>query len=277
MPPAPKALLVAAGIGTRLAPLTDVLPKCLMPVDGRPLLGLWLKMLANAGVSDIVVNLHHHARLVEAYLARSPYVSAITTSHETELLGTAGTLLHHRDRFSGGPALFAHADNLTLFSPAEFFAAHHARPDGAVMTMMTFVTGNPRQCGIVELDKQGMVRALHEKVVSPPGNLANAAVYVVEPPVLDFIASLGKRVVDFSTEVLPNFMGRIHSFHNSLYHRDIGTVASLAAAQFEYPLVAGENGAGIGDPWCGLMSENQGRLAKDFLAAVNRALTGNKS
>ncbi|MGZ5929378.1 MAG: sugar phosphate nucleotidyltransferase, partial [Rhizomicrobium sp.] len=66
MLPAPKALLVAAGIGSRLAPLTDILPKCLMPVNGAPLLGYWLDLLAGAGVKDIVVNLHHHAPLVRA-------------------------------------------------------------------------------------------------------------------------------------------------------------------------------------------------------------------
>jgi mannose-1-phosphate guanylyltransferase len=117
---------------------------------------------------------------------------------------------------------------------------------------------------------------LHEKVANPPGNLANAAVYIVEPAVLDFIAALGKPVVDFSTEVLPHFMGRIHSFHNGLYHRDIGTVASLAAAQFEFPLVAGAGDAEQGDPWYGLMADQQGRLAWDFVACVNRAFAGNK-
>ncbi len=276
MPPAPKALLVAAGIGSRLAPLTDVLPKCLMPIGGQPLLGLWLKMLADAGVDDIVVNLHHHADLVRDYLARSPYAAAVTTSLEAELLGTAGTLLHHRGRFSHGPTLFAHADNLTLFSPAEFFAAHYARAAGAVMTMMTFVTDKPGQCGIVELDAHNTVLALHEKVAEPPGNLANAAVYIVEPAVLDFIASLGKRKVDFSTEVLPRFMGRIHSFHNGLYHRDIGTVASLSVAQFEYPLVAGLDDTPKDDPWYGLMSDNKGQLARDFVSSVNRALAGSR-
>jgi mannose-1-phosphate guanylyltransferase len=272
MPPAPKTLLVAAGIGSRLAPITDVLPKCLMPIGGRPLLGLWLKMLTDAGVDDIMVNLHHHAGLVRDYLARSPYGAAITTAYEAELLGTAGTLLHHRDRFSGGPTLFAHADNLSLFSPAEFFAAHHARRANAVMTMMTFVTDDPGQCGIVVLDEYGTVLALHEKVANPPGHLANAAVYIVEPAVLDFIASLGKPVVDFSTEILPHFMGRIHSFHNGLYHRDIGTVASLAAAQFDFPLVAGPGNAGEGDPWYGLMTDN--RLPREFMVRVNRALAG---
>ncbi len=270
---APGAVLVAAGIGSRLAPLTQALPKCLMPIGGRPLLGYWLKMLREAGVTDIVVNLHHHAELVREYLRRGPYADAVTPAFEPHLLGTGGTLLHHRARFSG-TRLFAHADNLTLFSPRAFFEAHRARPNGAVMTMMTFVTDAPQECGIVELNGGGTVVALHEKSANPPGNLANAAVYMVEPDVIEFMAKLGKQVIDFSTEVLPHFVGRIHTFHNGRYHRDIGTVASLLRAQFEFPIAAGGEGAEEGDPWHGLMSENGGRLAHAFMQCVNRALAG---
>jgi mannose-1-phosphate guanylyltransferase len=266
----PKALLLAAGIGSRLAPLTDVLPKCLMPIGGKPLLGYWLEMLRQAEVTDIVVNLHHHAELVRDYIARSRFAASVTTSFEAQLLGTGGTLLNHRARFSKGPTLLAHADNLTYFSPRCFFKAHHARPANAVMTMMTFVTDQPRQCGILELGEGDTVVAMHEKSENPPGNLANAAVYVVEPVVIEFMATLGRPVIDFSTEVLPHFMGRIHTFHNDRYHRDIGTVASLVRAQFEFPLIAGV--ADAGDPWCGLMSEDGGRLAHAFMQSVYAAL-----
>src|SRR2546423_13907482 len=119
-----KALLVAAGSGTRLRPLTDVLPKCLMPINGEPLLGIWLAMLSQAGVSEIVVNLHHHAGLVREYVARSPYARHVTLAHEDTLLGTAGTLMRQRDRLGGGTIFFAHADNLAAFDMARFLDAH---------------------------------------------------------------------------------------------------------------------------------------------------------
>src|SRR5581483_4582713 len=112
MPAPPKALLVAAGIGSRLAPLTDVLPKCLMPVNGVPLLAYWLDLLAAAGVERIVVNLLHHTLLVRDWLAHSPYAARVVTSHEDKLLGTAGTLLNNRDHLAGGSVFLAHADNL---------------------------------------------------------------------------------------------------------------------------------------------------------------------
>ncbi|MBI5129140.1 MAG: nucleotidyltransferase family protein [Rhodopseudomonas palustris] len=231
-----KALLVAAGLGTRLHPLTQVLPKCLMPIAGRPLLGLWLAMLREAGFTEIVVNLHHHAELVSDYIRRSPWADQVVLAPEQELLGTAGTLLRHRARFAEGPTLFAHADNLSLFDPRAFLAAHAARPGDCAMTMMSFVTDHPQSCGILTRDAEGRVLQMDEKPQQPKGDLANAAVYVIEPEVIDFIASLGKPVVDFSTEVLPVFMGRIFSFHNASYHRDIGNPSSLALAQLDYPL-----------------------------------------
>ncbi|MFC0241611.1 nucleotidyltransferase family protein [Rhodopseudomonas telluris] len=293
-----KALLVAAGLGTRLAPLTDVLPKCLMPIAGRPLLGLWLEMLYDAGFSEIVVNLHHHADLVSDYIRRSPWADRVILAPEETLLGTAGTLRRHRERFAERPTLFAHADNLSLFDPRAFLAAHAARPGDCAMTMMSFVTDHPQSCGILSLDAQGRVLEMDEKPQHPKGNLANAAVYLVEPEVIAFIAALGKPIVDFSTEVLPAFMGRIGSFHNGSYHRDIGNPSSLALAQLDYPLAATRFAASprhceealptkqsspmqgtldcfaslamteANDPWFGLMTDNDNALAKAFAQAA---------
>lgn len=268
-PPGYKAILTAAGIGTRLRPLTDVLPKCLMPINGRPLLGMWLDMLARSGAVETVVNLHHHAGLVREYLHRSPHAGMVMAVHEEQLLGTGGTLLRNRGRLGSGPVLFAHADNLSSFDPAEMFAAHRARPRDAAMTMMTFIAEDPRQCGIVELDPHDVVIGFHEKSPNPPGDLANAAVFILEPEVFDFMQALGKQVIEFSTDVIPHFLGRIVIFRNTTYHRDIGTLQSLLRAQLEYPLIARDWSLNSeGDPWFGLMKEDNGRLANEFVSAL---------
>lgn len=105
--------------------------------------------------------------------------------------------------------------------------------------MMVFETPDPKSCGIVDLDQRGLVTSFHEKVVSPPGNLANAAVYILEPSVVNFMANLGKEEIDFSTEVIPHFMGRIQTHLNTAYHRDIGTVASWMEANEDFqPMLA---------------------------------------
>lgn len=232
-----RALLLAAGVGTRLRPLTHILPKCLVPIRGRPLLDYWLETLLDHGVDEVLVNTHYMAPLVSEYIRHSSWASRVTIVHEDHLLGTGGTVLANRTFFQESPFLVAHADNLTLFDPWKFMSRHAERPSGSEVTMMLFETDDPGSCGIVELDESDVVTAFHEKVESPPGNLANAAVYIFQPSVLDRLAALGKDVIDISTEIMPGLIGRIFTFHNTAYHRDIGNMASWAEANREFPLM----------------------------------------
>lgn len=91
-----RALLLAAGLGTRLKPLTNYLPKCLIPIHGRPLLDYWLEILVNHGVSEIVINTHYFSPLVVDYVNRSSWVDKVVMVHEENLLGTGGTILANR-------------------------------------------------------------------------------------------------------------------------------------------------------------------------------------
>jgi mannose-1-phosphate guanylyltransferase len=229
-----RALLLAAGLGTRLRPITDQVPKCLVPIHGKPLLGYWLDMLLPNGVERVLVNTHYLPDAVRKFVAASSWRDSIAMVHEDELLGTGGTVLRNRDFLANGPFMVVHADNLTRFNVGAFIRAHADRPAGVDVTMMTFDTDVPQSCGIVELDERGVVIKFHEKVAHPPSNHANAAVYIFEPSVIDFLASLGKAVIDISTEVLPRYLGRMQAFHNSDYHRDIGTLESLALAEREF-------------------------------------------
>src|SRR5580692_11017539 len=229
-----RALLLAAGTGSRLRPLTNMIPKCLVPVHNRPLLDYWLDLVFEGGVERALVNTHWLAEQVRAHVASSPWRSRIDLVREDELLGTGGTMLANRSWFGSQPFLVAHADNLTDFDVATLIAAHRNRPPGAVMTMLAFRTDDPTSCGILELDRQNQVVAFHEKVKDPPGNLANGAVYIFEPEVIDDIARLGKVVVDLSTEVIPGYLGRIFCVETAGYHRDIGNSESLRRAHFEF-------------------------------------------
>jgi mannose-1-phosphate guanylyltransferase len=230
-----KAILLAAGLGTRLRPLTDVIPKCLVPINGRPLLEYWIKYLTKAGITSILVNVHYLAESVKRYIEESDFSIPIKIVYEETLLMTGGTLLKNRNFAGNAPVMLIHADNICFCDFKRFMAQHTSRPKGTEITMMTFFTDTPQTCGIVELNGRGIVQKFHEKVQNPPGNLANGAVYIVEPSVIDFIESLGKKEVDFSTEVLPHFMGRINTFQNKTYHKDIGNLGNLLEAQLEYP------------------------------------------
>jgi mannose-1-phosphate guanylyltransferase len=202
-----------------------------MPIKGIPLLEYWLSHLTEAGISPILINLHHHANLVRAYLEHSRFAGQVSLVYEEELLLTAGTLLKNREFFGNESLILIHADNLCFCDFRAFMHAHEQRPQGTVITMMTFTTPTPQTCGIVELDERNVVQAFHEKVPNPPGNHANAAVYILAPEIFDFLASLGKEKIDFSTEVIPHYMRRIVTFHNDVYHSDIGDIESLLAAQ----------------------------------------------
>jgi mannose-1-phosphate guanylyltransferase len=226
-------LLLAAGLGTRLRPITDTVPKCLVPIQGRPLLDHWLSMLFAGGIESVLINTHYLPERVRDFVASSPWRNQVVLSHEDRLLGTGGTILQNRNFFADKPFMVIHADNLSLFDVPAFIAHHATRPAGTSITMMTFDTDVPESCGIVELDHWGVVQRMHEKVPQPPGRRANAAVYVFEPVVIRFIESLGKPIVDVSTEVLPHFMGQISAFHNNRYHRDIGSLANLRKAEAE--------------------------------------------
>ena len=233
-----KALLLAAGLGTRLRPLTDNIPKCLIEIDKKPLLEYWLTMLYSGGVFPILVNLHHHADKVASFVNSSPYREFVTTVFEEKLLGTGGTLLINRDFFGHEPLMLVHADNLTIFDVQAFVNSHLNRPAGCEITMMTFKTPTPHTCGIIETDKNGCVQAFHEKVTNPPGDMANGAVYIVAPSIFKYLEGLKKKFIDFSTDVIPNYIGRINTFHNDIYHRDIGNLASYGSACKEYPEIS---------------------------------------
>ncbi len=232
-----RALLLAAGLGSRMRPLTSLLPKCLAPIHGRPLLDYWLENLINNGATEILINTHYMDSMVRMFVSQSTWSSHVKLVHEEHLLGTGGTILRNRDFFEEEAFLVGHADNLTIFDLADFANFHINRPAWTDLTMMVFETPDPKSCGIVELDELGVVQAFHEKVPCPKGNLANAAVYIFEPTVIDTMAKMKKEQIDLSTEVLPGMLGKMYTYRNLAYHRDIGTINSWLNANEDFPLM----------------------------------------
>lgn len=256
-----KALLLAAGLGTRLRPMTNVLPKCLAPIGDRPLLEYWFANLFGAGFEKVVVNSHYLSDVVHSYVAGTEWSKDIVLEFEPELLGTAGTIRRHKDFFGKEAFLVAHADNLSLFDPRDLIRRHDSRPRGAVMTMMTFETSAPSTCGIVSLDENAVVANFFEKVADPPGKLANAAVYLLEPEVVTLIDELTNPHPDFSTEVIPALTGKIYTYHNDRFHLDIGTLAAWSEAQTTFPCLRKEVPV-IGDSWSQILDRNGGRVRR---------------
>jgi mannose-1-phosphate guanylyltransferase len=227
------AILLSAGFGSRLAPFTDFWPKALMPIGGRPLMDYWLKMLSNHQIRDVIVNTHYLRPTVSKYLKRPIYKGWVRELYEKDLLGTAGTLREASKILPAKTILLAHVDNWGLFDISDFVKFHiERRPRNCLMSMMTFNTKTPSSCGIVEVDGVGIVRGFYEKQINPPGNLANAAVYLLEPEIIQWVTD-HPAVTDFSLQVLPNFLGKIATFHKEGLYRDIGTPDALKLAQLD--------------------------------------------
>jgi mannose-1-phosphate guanylyltransferase len=218
-----RAILLAAGLGTRLRPLTNKIPKCLVQINGKPLLEIWLDRLMQAGIGPFLVNTHYLPEQVEDFIKSSVHQKQVELVNETELLGTAGTLAANQSFLQGEDGLLIHADNYCLANFNAFLQAHSSRPAGCVMTMMTFHTDTPSSCGIVELDERGVVIGFHEKVESPPGNLANGAIYLFSSELIERLNQDLKGVTDFSTEVLHQFVGKIYTYETSEVFIDIGS------------------------------------------------------
>lgn len=229
-----KAYLLAAGVGTRLRPLTDLVPKCLVPVGGEPILGIWFRLLARAGVTEVLLNTHHLGDQVQAYVrarAARGALPRVTLFHEPVLLGSAGTVAANRAFVRGERRfLVIYADNLTDMDLRDFVAFHDAHRSD--FTTGLFETPEPRQCGIATLDAHQRIVAFQEKPERPTSTLANAGLYLATPSLFDLIPP--NAYTDFGFDVLPRLVGRMYGYRIPGFYSDIGTPARLAAARTEW-------------------------------------------
>jgi mannose-1-phosphate guanylyltransferase len=224
-----KAVLLAAGLGTRLRPLTDALPKCLVRIGDRALLDIWLDALSDVGVDEVLLNTHHLAEQVAAHVASRADGPPVRLLHEETLRGSAGTLRAARDLLGLDPTFLAvNADNLTDYDLARLITAHlHGH---ASATLTAFHSPRPRQCGILEVDHDGRLVAFEEKPANPRGDLANAGLYAFNREVLDLIDQ--PEPCDIGAHLLPRLIGRARVVGiGGAYLRDIGTPAALAEAR----------------------------------------------
>jgi mannose-1-phosphate guanylyltransferase len=224
-----RAVLLAAGLGTRLRPLTDHTPKCLIEVAGRTLLDRWLDALADLGIDDVLVNTHHLHAQVEEHLALRNGGPDVTTSHESVLLGSAGTLHAAAQWLSASEAFLAiNADNLSDFDLRLLVEEHERRPCAA--TIAVFRSPEPTRCGIVEVDADGTIAGFEEKPKHPRSNLANAGIYLFDRQVLSHLTD--RTPLDIGHDLLPRLVGASRALDiGSSYLADVGTPDSLAAAR----------------------------------------------
>ncbi|HEU4507285.1 MAG TPA: HAD-IIIA family hydrolase [Pyrinomonadaceae bacterium] len=236
-----KALVMAAGLGERLRPLTNGIPKCLVRIGQRPLLDYWLESLIACGIREAVINTHAHREEMQRYIqaVNQRRGIRINESYEPRLLGTAGTITANREYLSDADqVVIVYADNFSNVDLSEMLAFHRSKQ--AQITMLLFRAEDPRRCGIVQLDSAGRVTRFEEKPEAPAGNLANGGVYIIESSLLSRIASMA--ATDLGFDVLPRLTGHIQGWIFNGYHLDIGTHSTYARAQLDAPSVLKSRG-----------------------------------
>ncbi len=227
-----KAFLLAAGIGSRLRPITDTTPKCMLTIGGRPLLDIWLDKLCRAGVDEVLVNLHHLPDVVRRHVAARATPPDVRMFFEPELLGSAGTLAANREWVDGEDFFLAcNVDNLTDFDVRSLADAH--RQGGAIATLTAFHSPNPSAGGVLGIDACGWITEFTEKPSNPVSDLTNAGMYAFHPSVLGEIDGLPP--MDIGYDLLPRLVGRARAVLVEGYFRDIGTADAYRRAREEWP------------------------------------------
>jgi mannose-1-phosphate guanylyltransferase len=230
-----KAIILAAGLGTRLRPITSTIPKCLVPINGVPLLELWLRDCERAGVESVLVNTHYLSEHVAEFVADRPGIP-VTLAYEPTLLGSAGTIVANWSFVEDTESfLVVYADNLTTFPLSELIAFHatHDR----IGSMALFRSPNPSACGVVELDATGLVTGFWEKPANPRGNLVNAGLYVFRRHVRPYLPT--EVPADIGRSLMPALVGRTMGLPINSYFVDIGTLDNYYTAQVDYAAIGG--------------------------------------
>lgn len=228
-----KAILFSAGYGTRLGSITREYPKCLLEVRGKPILQHWIEKLHHSGFSEILINSHFQHRKVSEFVKKQKFSSLkIKLDYEPTLLGTAGTLQKHEKWLSESENfLCAHSDNYSDLNINDLLQTHTRRPENCIMTMTTFFTKNPENCGMITKNERGIVQSFVEKPKQFQGNIANGAIYVMNRVILPILSDLPNGETDLSTSVLPKLIGRIQTHEHHGYLIDIGTPENLNYAR----------------------------------------------
>lgn len=247
-----KAMVLAAGKGTRLFPLTGVIPKPIAPVAGKPLLQHIFELLVRTGVEEIHVNVHYLADVILGYYGWKTRVNGtrIDFTREEELLGTAGGVRRIAERFDETFVVIM-GDALTDVDVRKVVALHEEH--GALATLALKRVTDASEYGVAELDDEKNVLRFQEKPEpeEAASTLANTGIYVLEPEVLDYIPN--GTFFDFARDVFPRLLASgekvVGYDEGGFYWSDIGTLESYRAAQRD--ALSGRVAVEVPGEWCG--------------------------
>jgi mannose-1-phosphate guanylyltransferase len=224
-----RAMVLAAGLGTRLRPLTYEITKPMVPVLDRPVMAHIVDLLDRHGFDQVIANLHYFPETI-----REHFGDRLEYRFEPELLGTAGGVRACAEFFGDEPFLVISGDALTDIDLGAFVARHEA--SGGIATLAVKRVDDTREFGVVLHDREGRITGFQEKP-SPEealSDLGNCGIYIFDPRIFDYFPE--RPFVDWAQDVFPALLENDVSFHIhevSEYWNDVGSLGELRQGTFD--------------------------------------------
>ncbi len=239
-----KALILAAGFGTRLLPYTKTTPKALFSVAGRPLLHILILRLQQAGCKAVIINTHHLHKKIESYLAQQHYAIPVNTRYEAEILGTGGAIKNVADFWDDYPFMVINSDIITDIDLEKVYEFHlnHGHP-------VTLVLHDDPQFNTASVDKDGFIIEFHDSTSLPPHpasgsntsrpeeieKLTFTGIQVLDPQVLERIPdNIFSNSIDTYRELISENKKICAFISNEYYWKDVGSPVRYSEVVFEH-------------------------------------------
>lgn len=230
-----KAMVLAAGYGERMRPLTDNIPKPLLPLNGKPILHYTLKLLEKNGIREIVVNLHHlHQMIIDAFGDGSHYGMKIHYSYEKEILGTAGGIKAAEKFLRDDTFLVINSDIIVDIDINKVLEFHQEKE--AVVTMVLREDYDVERYGVIEIDASGRVRRslgiTTRDEIKALKKLMFTGIHIFEPDIFNEIPS--GRYCGITEEIYPKLISHnapVYGYEFDGYWLDIGTLERYERAK----------------------------------------------
>ncbi|HWH12215.1 MAG TPA: NDP-sugar synthase [Solirubrobacteraceae bacterium] len=224
-----RAMVLAAGLGTRLRPLTYELPKPMVPVLDRPVMAHIVDLLGRHGIDEVIANLHYFPDTIRDYFG-----DQLSYRQEAQLLGTAGGVRNCADFFGSDTFLVISGDALTDINLDALAATHRAT--GSIATIAVKRVIDTREYGVVIHDADGQITGFQEKPEpeDAQSDLGNCGIYMFEPEIFDYFPAVDP--VDWALDVFPELLAagapfHVHETHS--YWNDVGSLAELRQGTFD--------------------------------------------
>jgi len=233
-----KALILSAGLGTRLRPLTNKMPKALAQIGSKPLLEIHLDLLIKYKVSDILINTHYLADQINKFLDKYKLKNGktnIKTTYEKILLGSAGTLKQNQDFFTDDENfIITYGDNLTNINYQKLIDYHKQK--GGICTVTAYYENHPETKGVITSDEKNKILSFIEKPKPNKitSNYANAGIYICNKKIFEYLNKVNKIPLDFGFDLFPALLKsdeKMYLYKMTEFLLDIGTPETYNIAQ----------------------------------------------